>query len=108
MMTFQLRAVDAAGLTHTTWSSDNETREQALAECGRFFPEGGPSAKSPAAEARSRRWEAEFITCDNHPHRRCNRSKYVLSRTRRCSSCANHRADGSPRPAFVKCRRAYD
>jgi hypothetical protein len=49
------------------------------------------------------KWDSEFISCKNHPNRRCKRALYVFNRHRFCSSCSNHRSsDGSRKPAYQR------
>ena len=53
---------------------------------------------------RSKQWEENFISCSNHPGRRCNRSTYVASNGKHCSYCCSHRKDRSSRPAYKRQR----
>jgi hypothetical protein len=50
-------------------------------------------------EIRRLKWEREFISCARHPSRRCQKSKYVLMRARRCSACNHIRTSGLMHPA---------
>lgn len=46
--------------------------------------------RSPEArQRRTRKWESGFISCRNHPNRRCNKCRYVATAIRRCASCGN-------------------
>lgn len=50
-----------------------------------------------ALTKRAKRWESEFISCTNHPDRRCNRSRFVRRQERVCGSCHIRKADGKKR-----------
>ena len=64
--------------------------------------------RSPAARTRrADKWDGGDIRCIHHPERKCNRSTYVIDGRRYCSSCHNHRADGTKTPVFRKHCKAY-
>jgi hypothetical protein len=56
--------------------------------------------QSPQArKKRAERWSLQFISCINHPGRRCQKSLYVHNR-RKCRSCFSKKADGTRRPSY--------
>ncbi len=65
------------------------------------------SARSfQAKQARTAKWDVGFITCTLHPDRRCNRSDFTHTGSRRCASCkAWHRATPLAREKnLIRCR----
>lgn len=51
------------------------------------------------------KWINTFISCVNHPNRRCNRSYYVCNRARICGSCISRVAGGSFSRGYIRRHR---
>jgi hypothetical protein len=68
----------------------------------------GYAELNSTAQRREVRWQNEVLTCKNHPYRRCNRSLYVRKGMKRCATCEKHRADGSLKPSYLRCKRRYE
>lgn len=56
-------------------------------------------------ESRAKKWDSEFIPCNKHPNRRCNRSTYVTRENMRCGSCKNSAISGT---VAYKTRKVFD
>ena len=58
---------------------------------------------------RSLKWNAVFISCNEHLDRTCNKAAYVKNGTRKCGSCFNRLKDGSLKPTLRRLinKRAY-
>lgn len=61
------------------------------------------SRQSPAVkQRRALKWEKEFIPCNKHSDRRCQKSPYVNNAKRKCSSCGNKLKEGIYRSALKR------
>ncbi len=69
-----------------------------------------PEAKKRRADRYDlSRYTRAFVSCTKHPNRRCSRSLYVRSGSRRCRSCSCKRTDGTIRPSRRRAlRRHYE
>jgi len=51
---------------------------------------------------RAKKYDDGFIACINHLDRLASRSLWIHNSHRLCSSCRNHKQDGSRRPAYQR------
>lgn len=54
--------------------------------------------------SRIQKWKTSFITCRNHPERRCNLARFKNNASRLCSSCNGRRYDGTAKPSRINLR----
>lgn len=57
-------------------------------------------------QSREKKWKETFISCIRHLDRRCNRSRYIHSGSRRCATCGSKDAQGNYFPADRKFRQS--